>query len=110
MIVRLWHGRTSKENFEAYTQFMREMAAPDYASVEGNLGCYFLRRLDEEAAHFLLVTLWESIDAVRAFAGPNPEVAKYYPEDDDFLLEKELTSQLYEVFYQARHPADGQRS
>ena len=101
MIMRLWHGRTAKGNFEAYTQFMRERAAPDYASVEGNLGCYFSRRLDDEAAHFLLVTLWESIDAVRAFAGPDPEVAKYYPEDDDFLLEKELTSQLYEVFHKA---------
>ena len=101
MIMRLWHGRTATGNFEAYTQFMRERAAPDYALVEGNLGCYFSRRLDDEAAHFLLVTLWESIDAVRAFAGPDPEVAKYYPEDDDFLLEKELTSQLYEVFHKA---------
>ena len=57
--------------------------------------------LDDDAAHFLLVTLWESLDAVKDFAGPEPEVAKYYPEDDDFLLEKEPISQLYEVFHQA---------
>ncbi len=101
MIIRLWHGRTAPSDYEAYTAFMRERAAPDYKSVEGNLGCYFLRRLDEDAAHFLLITHWESMAAVKAFAGPNPETAKYYPEDDAFLLEKEATSQLYEVFYEA---------
>jgi heme-degrading monooxygenase HmoA len=80
---------------------MKERAAPDYASVSGNLGCYFLRRLDDDAAHFLLITLWESMDAIKEFAGPDPEVAKYYPEDEDLLLEKEPNSQLYEVFHKS---------
>lgn len=101
MIVRLWHGRTRRKDFEAYTRFMKERAAPDYASVDGNLGCYFLRRLEDDAAHFLLITLWDSMDAIKAFAGPKPQIAKYYPEDDAFLLEKEPTSQMYEVFHQA---------
>lgn len=101
MIIRLWHGRTARSDYEAYTEFMRERAAPDYKSVDGNLACYFLRRLDDDAAHFLLITHWESMEAVKAFAGPNPETAKYYPEDDEFLLEKEETSQLYEMFYDA---------
>ncbi len=101
MIIRLWHGRTAKADYEAYTEFMSERAAPDYKSVEGNLACYFLRRLDGDAAHFLLITHWESMEAVKAFAGSTPETAKYYPEDDEFLLEKEETAQLYEVFYDA---------
>lgn len=101
MIVRLWHGRTAKSDYDAYTAFMRQRAAPDYRSVDGNLACYFLRRLDDDAAHFLLITHWESMAAVKAFAGPNPEIAKYYPEDDDFLLEKEETCQLYEAFFTA---------
>ena len=100
MIIRLWHGQTATEHFEEYTQFMLTRAAPDYGSVDGNLGCYFLRRLDDNAAHFLLITLWESIDAVTEFAGSNPEIAKYYPEDDGFLLEKEPKCELYEVFHQ----------
>jgi heme-degrading monooxygenase HmoA len=101
MIARVWHGRTAKDRFEEYTQFLRDRAGPDYASVEGHLGCYFLRRLDRDAAHFLLVTLWDSVEAVKAFAGPEPEVARYYPEDDELLLEKEPTSQLYEVFHRS---------
>lgn len=101
MIVRLWHGRTAKEDYEAYTKFMIERAAPDYGSIEGNMDCYFLRRLDDDAAHFLLVTHWSSMEAVKTFAGPNPEVAKYYPEDDHFLLEKEPAAHLYEVFHKS---------
>jgi hypothetical protein len=39
--------------------------------------------------HFVFTTLWDSIEAIRRFAGEDPERARYYPEDDDFLLEKE---------------------
>jgi hypothetical protein len=46
-----------------------------------------------------LVTVWDSIDSVKKFAGENPEIAKYYPEDNDFLLEKEEYSHNYQVFH-----------
>ncbi len=98
MIVRLWHGRTTLSKADAYAEFMKERAAPDYDSVDGLIKQYFLRRTDEDAAHFLLVTLWDSIESVKKFAGEDPEKAKYYPEDDSFLLEKEETTALYEVF------------
>lgn len=98
MIVRVWHGRTKSEDAEEYADFMKRRAAPDYASVAGLRKLYFLRRTGEDAAHFLLVTIWDSIDSVKKFAGNQPEIAKYYPEDDSFLLEKKETSALYEIF------------
>ena len=79
---------------------MIERAAPDYGSVEGLVKLYFQRKNEEKKAHFLLVTLWDSIESVKKFAGDNPEIAKYYPEDDDFLLEKEEHVSMYEVFYE----------
>ncbi len=79
---------------------MKERAAPDYASVDGLERLYFLRRDEGDVAHFLLVTLWDSMGSVRQLAGDEPERAKYYPEDDDFLLEKEEKSALYEVFFE----------
>ncbi len=79
---------------------MKERAVPDYASVDGLERLYFLRRDEGDVAHFLLVTLWDSMGSVRQFAGEEPERAKYYPEDDDFLLEKEEKSALYEVFFE----------
>jgi heme-degrading monooxygenase HmoA len=78
---------------------MKERAAPDYRSVDGLNQLFFTRRDEGDISHFLLVTVWDSIEAVKKFAGDNPAVAKYYPEDDEFLLEKEATSLNHRVFY-----------
>ena len=75
-------------------------AAPDYRSVDGLQKLYFQRKNEETTAHFLLVTIWDSLKAVKNFAGDDPEIAKYCPEDDDFLLEKEKHVSLYQVFYE----------
>jgi len=100
MIVRMWHGRVDASKAEDYTEFMKERAAPDYSSVDGLQKLLFLRKIETDVAHFLLVTYWDSMKSVKKFAGDQPEKAKYYPEDDQFLLEKEETSTLYEVFYE----------
>ena len=99
-IMRLWHGEVAIEKEDEYERFMIERAAPDYGSVDGLLKIYFQRKNEEKTAHFLLVTLWDSIDSVKKFAGDNPETAKYYPEDDNFLLEKEEYVSMYDVFYE----------
>ena len=98
--MRLWHGEVSLEKADAYEKFMVERAAPDYGSVDGLLKLYFQRRDEESKAHFLLVTIWTSMDAIKKFAGANPELAKYYPEDDGFLLSKEKHSTMYDIFYE----------
>jgi heme-degrading monooxygenase HmoA len=88
MIARLWHGRTPLEKADAYTAFLNERAIPDYRGTPGNIAVHILRR-DENVAHFYTFTLWESLEAIRSFAGLPIEKAKYYPEDRDFLLEFE---------------------
>ncbi len=54
---------------------------------------------EENEIRFLPVTVWGSWGAIKKFAGENPELAKYYPEDDGFILEKEKYVQHYEIFY-----------
>ena len=100
MIVRMWHGRVDSSKSDEYAEFMKQRAAPDYASVDGLQKLLFLRKNEKDVAHFLLVTYWDSMESVKKFAGEQPEKAKYYPEDDQFLLEKEELSALYEVFYE----------
>jgi heme-degrading monooxygenase HmoA len=78
---------------------MRDRAAPDYCAVPGLIRAVFTRRDEGEVAHFLLVTIWEGMDAVMAFAGTDPTKAKYYPEDDHYLLEKEPHSFNHLVFF-----------
>ncbi len=100
MIVRMWRGRTKVEDADRYLLYLQETGLKDYAVVEGNLGVQALRRVDGDVAEFLIVTHWDSMEAVKRFAGPNPEVSVYYPEDDAYLLEKEPNVIHYEVAYQ----------
>ena len=100
MIVRMWHGRVPTSKAEEYGVFTNARAIPDYRSVEGNLGVYVLRRAEGDITHFITLTFWESLEAIRGFAGENVEAAKYYPEDKDFLLEFEPTVLHYEVIGQ----------
>ncbi|WP_266077376.1 antibiotic biosynthesis monooxygenase family protein [Haladaptatus caseinilyticus] len=98
MIGRIWHGRTPAGKADAYFEFQKERAIPDYESIDGNLGAYVFRRIEGDEAHFLTLSFWESRDSIRRFAGEDIESAKYYPEDEDFLLEFEPTVMHYEVY------------
>jgi heme-degrading monooxygenase HmoA len=97
MIVRMWHGRVPTTRARAYREFLIQRAIPDYRSVPGNLSVRILERSEPDATHFMTLTTWESLDAIRAFAGDDLERAKYYPEDASFLLEFEPRVVHYEV-------------
>lgn len=97
MIARTWHGVTDASKADEYLEYLRKTGVPEYQQTEGNWGVYVLRRIDGDQSHFLLLTLWESENAIKRFAGPEMEKAKYYPEDEKFLLELEPTVTHYEV-------------
>ena len=89
MIARSWHGRVPTAKADLYFQYLQRTGLADYAGTPGNRGVFVLRRTDGDVTHYLLTTLWESLDAIKRFAGDDYERARYYPEDDDFLLERE---------------------
>jgi len=97
MIVRMWHGRVPTSKAQAYREFTNQRAIPDYQSVPGNISVYILERQEGEVTHFITLTFWDSLEAIKGFAGDNIELAKYYPEDKDFLLEFEPTVVHYKV-------------
>jgi heme-degrading monooxygenase HmoA len=97
MIARTWHGVVPAAQAQAYHQYLQETGLVDLTGTEGNRGVYILRRVEGEQAHFLLISLWESLDAIAAFAGEDIEQARYYPRDADFLLELEPRVTHYEV-------------
>lgn len=97
MIARLWHGAVPADRADAYLEYLNRTGVPDYRATEGNRGVRVLRRDEGGRTHFLLVSLWESGDAIRAFAGDDPERARYYPEDEEYLLELEPRVTHYEV-------------
>lgn len=89
MIARIWHGAVPAEKADEYYEYLQKTGLKEYAAVAGNRGVYVLRRIEDDTAHFTLITHWESMDAIRQFAGNDPEKAVYYPEDTDYLLELE---------------------
>jgi heme-degrading monooxygenase HmoA len=97
VICRMWHGRTPRSKADAYARFLEQRAIPDYQSVPGNLSVAVMRRDEDAVTHFLTVTYWDSESSIRAFAGAEPLKAKYYAEDNDYLLEFEPQVQHYTV-------------
>lgn len=102
MIARTWHGAVPADKADAYHDYLRATGVLDYRRTSGNLGVYIFRRVEDDIAHFLLLTLWESLEAVRAFAGDDVEEARYYPEDEEYLLELEPKVKHYEVLEELR--------
>lgn len=97
MIARIWHGTTNLKKADDYTQYLQRTGLPDYRETEGNIAAYVLKRAEGDHMHFITLTFWESEAAIRKFAGNEIDKARYYPEDDDFLIEKEPFVQHYEV-------------
>jgi heme-degrading monooxygenase HmoA len=97
MIARLWHGITSAGKADEYLEYLQKTGIQDYRATQGNLSVQLLRRIEGEQAHFLIITLWESVDAIKKFAGEEYELARYYPEDQNFLLAFEEKVVHYEV-------------
>lgn len=97
MIARIWRGITLAEKADAYIAYLNETGLRDYGKTPGNRGVTVLRRLQGEHCEIVLISLWESMAAVRAFAGENPERSVYYPEDEEYLLEMEPLVRHYDV-------------
>jgi hypothetical protein len=98
MIARSWHGRVPASKANAYYRYLLQIGLADYRATPENRSVYVFRRTESEITHFVLTTFWEPFDAIRAFAGADYERARYYPEDDEYLLEREPYVTHYDVF------------
>jgi heme-degrading monooxygenase HmoA len=97
MIARIWSGAVRSEDADAYAAYIGETGLAGYVATPGNRGAWLLRREVGERTEFVAFTLWESLDAIRAFAGDDVEAAVYYSEDDRYLVERDAKVKHYEV-------------
>lgn len=105
MIARSWRGAVRTEDAARYADYIRDTGLAAYAATPGNRGAWMLRRdLDGGVTEYVTFSLWDSMDAVRAFAGDDPEQAVFYPEDDAFLVERDTRVRHYQVAHEV-HPA-----
>lgn len=92
MIARTWRGWTRAEDAAGYADYVLRTGIDAYRSTPGNRGAWVLTRPDGERAEILTVSLWDDLTAVRGFAGDEVERAVFYPDDDRWLVDRELVA------------------
>jgi heme-degrading monooxygenase HmoA len=97
MIARIWRGAVRREDAVAYANYISSTGMAEYRSTPGNQGAWMLRHDDGDRSEIITFSLWDSRDSIRAFAGNEIDRAVFYPEDDRFLIERDLSVCHYEV-------------
>jgi heme-degrading monooxygenase HmoA len=97
MIARIWKGKVRKADADDYANYIAETGIKEYGDTPGNRGAWMLRRDEGEITEFITYSLWESVEAIKGFAGDDIDVAVYYPEDERYLVERGETVDHYEV-------------
>ena len=97
MIARLWRGWTSIENADAYEKLLREQVFPGLRQIDGYRGGYILRQEGNDEVEFVVLNLFDSLEAVRTFAGPDYTVPVFEPEARQLLAKVEPRARHYEV-------------
>jgi heme-degrading monooxygenase HmoA len=97
MIGRMWRGRTDADHADGYEAVFRGVVLPELRDVAGCRGAYLLRRDDADGAEFVSLTLFDSLDAVRAFAGEQYEAAVISDEAAAVLRDYDTTARHFTI-------------
>ena len=97
MIMRTWRACTATADADAYYEYMTKAGLPRVQNAKGNRGVFVVRRHVHGKAEFLVLSLWESMEAVHGFAGPDATRAVFNPDDEVHLLEYDVAVRLYDV-------------
>ena len=98
MIARLWRGTAAdRRNADAYVRHLRTNVVPELSAIPGYREVRLMRREEGGRTEFLVMTLWDSMDAIRRFAGEHPERAVVEPEARAVLAEYDDFVRHYEV-------------
>ncbi len=97
MIARHWRGWTELQNANEYEQFLKDKILPGLKNIQGYRGGYVLRSDGAEEAEFVVINFFDSLDAVKRFAGPQYMVPVFEPEARILLSKVEPVARHYEV-------------
>ena len=96
-VARLWRGITRADAAAAYMEHLRSATFPSLRQIPGYRGAWLMRRAVPQGVEFLVVTLWDSMEAVERFAGPAPEAAVVPPAARALMVEYEERVQHFEL-------------
>jgi uncharacterized protein YciI/heme-degrading monooxygenase HmoA len=99
MVLRMWRGRATAEKSGEYIDHVTKKVFPALGAIEGHGGAYLLQHAVDGAIEFVVLTLWESMQAVRRFAGAKPEKAVVEPEARAILTDFDESVTHFEVVH-----------
>lgn len=99
MIARVWQGVVPRDKADGYGEYLAasDRGVRDYERVPGNRGVCLMRRAEGDCVRFLLISFWDSREAIAAYAGADIDRAQYFPYDRECLLEPDPNVAHYEV-------------
>jgi len=109
MIIREWRGRASRSRSEAYPAHFREKVVPELRELPGFAGADLGQRRLDDMLEFVVLTRWQSMEAVRGFAGADIEKAVVEPDAVAALVDFDSSVRHYELVESvgaSRYPED----
>ena len=97
LIARIWRGRTLAAEANAYTAYLHEAGVRKIAAIPGNRSVQMLRMVREGFADFQVISYWDSLEAIKRFAGDDIDKVRHLPKDPEYMIGKEPTVEHFEV-------------
>ena len=97
MISRQWRGLADAQHAEAYAEHLRTETFPQLRSIDGFVGAQLLKRRVEQGVEFLVVTQWQSLEAIQRFAGADVEAAVVPEKVQTMMIDFDRRVRHYEV-------------
>ena len=97
MIIREWRGRARLDRSQAYPEHFRRVVLPELLGIQGFLGASLCRREKDDGIEYLVLTRWQSIEAIRSFAGAELDKAVVEPGAVAALTDFDDRVQHYEI-------------
>ena len=89
MVARVWHGRTPLDKAEEYRQYLFDVGVKKIATLPGNRGVQMMVAKNADQGEFMVISYWDSVDAIKGYAGADYTKVHDLPRDKDFLIDKE---------------------
>ncbi len=97
MIVRQWTGVIRRDRLNEYMTLLEQRGMREYAETPGFVAAYAFQRPAGENFEINLVSFWDSVDSLKAYAGADYEAAHYFPEHREIMIDPPPTSPKYDV-------------
>jgi heme-degrading monooxygenase HmoA len=104
LIARIWPGQTAATMVDDYTHYLYEEGVRTIARIPGNCGVQMLRKVRDDIADFQVISYWDSLEAIKRFAGDDYEKVRHLPNDPKYMIGSEPTVQHFEVVVNDRPP------